>query len=131
MRPWLARIRRTLSLNWFAPKMPAKTAHVPPKPRDIQAEIEIVRKEEEGAQQTFFAYLGIRDLLVKRPDVLTKVNENSMFWLTTNHALFVSTFIGLGRIFDQKSAHNVDLLLKAIEQNLPLLGRDALRKRKE
>jgi hypothetical protein len=37
----------------------------------------------------------------------------------------------LGRIFDQKSAHNIDLLLKAVEQNLPELSRDALRKRKE
>jgi glutamyl-tRNA reductase len=54
-----------------------------------------------------------------------------MFWLTTNHALFVSTFIWLGRIFDHKSAHNIDLLLKAVEQNLPELGRDALRKLKE
>lgn len=54
-----------------------------------------------------------------------------MFWLTTNHALFVSTFIWLGRIFDTKSAHNVGLLLKAVEQNLPELDREALRKRKE
>src|ERR1700722_4116601 len=127
----LTRILASLGLAWCAPKMPEKKSYVPPTPPDIQEEIEIFRKEEESAQQTFFAYIGIRDLLSKRPDVLAAVNRNSMFWLTTNHALFVSTFIWLGRIFDQKSAHNIDLLLKAVEQNLPELGRDALRKRKE
>jgi hypothetical protein len=131
MHPKLAKICRVVGLRWCAPKMPENKLYVPPTPPDVQEEIEIFRKEEEAAQQTFFAYLGIRDLLVKRPDVLAAVNRNSMFWLTTNHALFVSTFIWLGRIFDQKSAHNIDLLLKAVEQNLPELGRDALRKRKE
>ena len=82
--------------------MTEKKPYVPPTPPDIQEEIEIFRKEEEAAQQTFFAYLGIRDLLAKRLDVLAAVNRNSMFWLTTNHALFVSTFIWLGRIFDQR-----------------------------
>jgi AbiU2 len=131
MHPKLAKICRVVGLRWCAPKMPEKKPYVPPTPPDVQEEIEIFRKEEEAAQQTFFAYLGIRDLLAKRPDVLAAVNRNSMFWLTTNHALFVSTFIWLGRIFDQKSAHNIDFLLKAVEQNLPELGRDALRKRKE
>lgn len=106
-------------------------SYIPPNPPDIQEEIEIYRKEEEAAQQTFFAWLGMRDLLAKRPDVLAAVNRNSMFWLTTNYSLFVSTFIWLGRIFDQNSAHNVDLLLKAVELNLPELSRAALQKRKE
>jgi hypothetical protein len=127
----LTRILASLGLAWCAPKMPEKKSYVPPTPPDIQEEIDIFRKEEESAQQTFFAYIGIRDLLSKRPDVLAAVNRNSMFWLTTNHALFVSTFIWLGRIFDTKSAHNVGLLLKAVEQNLTELDREALRKRKE
>ncbi len=50
--------------------MPGKKPYVPPTLPDIQEEIEIFRKEEEAAQQTFFAYLWIRDLLAKRLDVL-------------------------------------------------------------
>lgn len=34
-------------------------------------------------------------------------------------------------MFDQSSAHNVDLLLKMVGQNLPTLNREALRERKE
>jgi hypothetical protein len=100
-------------------------------PGDIDEEIEIFRRDEEAAQQMFFAYLGIRDLTARRPDVLAAVNRNPMFWLTTHRALFVSTFIGLGRMFDQDSAHNLDRLLAMVGRNLPELGRDALRRRKE
>ena len=35
----------------------------PPPPGNVDEEIEIFRKDEERAQQTFFAYLGIRDLI--------------------------------------------------------------------
>ena len=80
----LTRTLASLGLAWCAPKMPEKKSYVPPMPPDIQKEIEIFRQEEESAQQTFFAYIGIRDLLSKRPDVLAAVNRNSMFWLTTN-----------------------------------------------
>jgi AbiU2 len=101
-----------------------------PPPHDLEAELETFRIDEETAQQFFFAYLGVRDLAAKRSDVLAAVNRNSMFWLTTHHAMFVSTFIWLGRMFDQRSAHNLDLLLKMVERNLPTLNRDALRERK-
>jgi hypothetical protein len=105
--------------------------HTPPPPGDVDEEIEIFRKDEESAQQTFFAYIGIRDLIARRPDVHATINRNAMFWLTTHRALFVSTFVGLGRIFDQDSAHNLDRLLTIVGRNIPELGRDALRQRKE
>jgi hypothetical protein len=105
--------------------------HTPPPPGDVDEEIEIFRKDEESAQQTFFAYIGIRDLIARRPDVHAAINRNAMFWLTTHRALFVSTFVGLGRIFDQDSAHNLDRLLSIVGRNIPELGRDALRQRKE
>lgn len=78
MRQWLTKLCAALGLGWCVPKMPEKKPYIPTPPRDIQAEIEVFRKEEEAAQQTFFAYLGIRDLLVKRKDVLDVVNENAI-----------------------------------------------------
>lgn len=111
--------------------MSKRKIYVLPPLGDIDEEIEIFRKDEETAQQTFFAYLGIRDLIAKNPDVHAAFMHNAMFWLTTHRALSVSTFVGLGRIFDQKSAHNLDHLLTMVGRNLTQLGRDALRQRKE
>jgi hypothetical protein len=105
--------------------------YTPPPPGDVDEEIDIFRKDEEAAQQTFFAYIGIRDLIARHPGVHAAINRNAMFWLTTHRALFVSTFVGLGRIFDQNSAHNLDRLLCIVGRNIPELGRDALRQRKE
>ncbi len=98
---------------------------------ELEREIEIFRKEEEEAQQSFFAYLGVRSLLAQRSDLLAEVNRNAMYWITSQHALLVNSFIALGRIFDQGSAHNIDRLLKLVETNLALLDQDALRQRKE
>lgn len=131
MRPWLVRASAKTGLNWCAPKVPRRKTHVPPPPGDIDAEIEIYRKDEESAQQTFFAYLGVRDLIADRPDVHAAINRNPMFWLTAHQAMLVSSLIGLGRIFDQDSAHNLDQLLTMAGRNLETLGRDALRRRKE
>ncbi len=131
MKLWLARVSAAVGLNWCAPKMPKRKTYVPLALGDVDEEIEIFRKDEETAQQTFFAYLGIRDLIAKNPDMHAAVNRNAMFWLTTHRALFVSAFVGLGRIFDQESAHNLDRLLTMVGRNLTQLGRDALRQRKE
>jgi hypothetical protein len=98
---------------------------------DLDRAIEIFRKEEEEAQQSLFAYLGVRTLLAERPDLVDMVNRNSMYWITSQHALLVNAFIALGRVFDQTSNHNIDLLLKMVETNLAMLNRDALRERKE
>jgi hypothetical protein len=100
-------------------------------PDDLEGEIEIFRKDEEAAQQFLFAYLGIRAVTAERPDVLAAVNRTAMFWITSQESLLISAFIWLGRVFDQNSAHNVDLLLKMVERSLPALNREALRKRKE
>ena len=102
-----------------------------PSPDDLEGEIEIFRKDEESAQQFLFAWLGMRAITAERPDVLAAVNRTSMFWITSKESLLISTFIWLGRVFDQKSSHNVDFLLKMVERNLPTLNRDALRERKE
>jgi hypothetical protein len=98
---------------------------------DLDREIEIFRKEEEEAQQSFFAYVGVRTLLARRPDLVGMVNRNSMYWITSQHALLVNAFIALGRIFDQNSTHNIERLLKMVETNLPTVNPDALRRRKE
>jgi hypothetical protein len=58
---------------------------------DREREIDIFRKEEEEAQQSFFAYLGVRSLLAQRSDLLEVVNRNSMCWITSQHGLLTTT----------------------------------------
>jgi hypothetical protein len=80
-------------------------------------ELEIFRTEQETAQQYFFAYLGQRTLLAQRNDLLRMVNDNSLFWITSHHALIMSTFIAIGSIFDFSSKHNLGNLRRIVEAN--------------
>jgi hypothetical protein len=69
---------------------------------ELDREIEMFRTEEEEAQQYLFACLGVRSLLVERPDVVRMVNRNSMYWITSHQALLLAALIAFGRIFDQR-----------------------------
>jgi hypothetical protein len=93
--------------------------------------LEIFRKEEETAQQHFFAYLSVREHAASGIEVLRAMNTTPLFWLTTHHAMLVSAFIALGRIFDQNSAHNIDSLMALASKDLSSFSKPALAKRKE
>jgi hypothetical protein len=55
------------------------------------------------------------------------MNETSLFWLTVESAMLQSTFIALGRIFDQDSPHNIDRLMKtATDGRESIFSREAL-----
>jgi hypothetical protein len=93
-------------------------------------ELEVFRKEEEVAQQYFFAWLQIRTELAADEKLLDRINDTPLFWITTHHALLLAAFVALGRVFDQRSRHNVDALLKMASNNKGIFTRDALRARK-
>jgi AbiU2 len=96
-------------------------------------ELELFRTEEEVAQQYFFCYLSVRSLASAAPEVLKAMNTAPLFWITTHHAMLLSAFVALGRIFDQdhKSMHNIDKLIKAVADDLPAFTRAALAVRKQ
>ena len=58
------------------------------------------------------------------------MNKTPLFWLTTQYALLLSTFVALGRIFDRKSAHNIDRLIATASKDLTIYSKDALANRK-
>lgn len=93
-------------------------------------ELEIFRKEEETAQQMFFAWLSLRATTASNADVLRVVNTTPLFWINAQHSMLVTAFGTLGRIFDQESKHNVDRLMTIVSQNLPIFSIDSLRARK-
>lgn len=97
----------------------------------FEQELEIFRKEEETAQQHFFAYLSVREFAASDTEVLRAMNTTPLFWLTTHHAMLMSAFIALGRIFDQNSAHNIDSLMALASKDLSVFSKPALANRKE
>lgn len=99
--------------------------------KEFKDELEVFRTEEETAQQCFFAYLGIRNLAAESREVLRAMNENPMFWITSEYSLILSTFIILGRIFDTDSKHNVGKLMGVVESDRAILSRTGLKLRRE
>lgn len=53
-----------------------------------------------------------------------------LFWNTAMGAFQTAFFITLGRIFDQKSPHNIDRLLKLAQENREIFSKEALANRK-
>jgi hypothetical protein len=96
-------------------------------------ELELFRTEEEVAQQYFFCYLSVRTVAAAEPEVLKSMNATPLFWITTHHAVLLSAFVALGRIFDQdkKSVHNIDKLIKTVSDDLAAFTRPALAVRKQ
>jgi hypothetical protein len=66
---------------------------------EFETELEVFRKEEESAQQFFFAYLSVRMQAASNPDVLQLINTQSLVWVTAHHSMLVAAFVALGRIF--------------------------------
>lgn len=97
---------------------------------DFERELKIFAAEEEPAQQYFFSYLLMRDLPAQDANVLREMNSNALFWITTRDALLLSAFVALGRIFDQKSKHNIDRLMKVTEKNISAFSKKSLAARK-
>jgi hypothetical protein len=105
--------------------------HASDRPDDLFAqELEVFRKEEEIAQRYFFSWLQIRTEFATDEWLLDRINDTPMFWSTTHHALLLAAFVALGRVFDQRSRHNVDALLRLGGHHLDIFSRVALKERK-
>lgn len=94
-------------------------------------ELEIFRTEAETAAQFFYAYLTIHAVARDDRKVLGLLNKAPLFWNTNLGALQTGTFIVLGRIFDQKSKHNVDRLLSIAQHNSNIFSKAAIGARKQ
>jgi ABC-type transport system involved in cytochrome c biogenesis permease component len=81
---------------------------------EFEIELEIFRREEESAQQFFFAYLSVRAAALSDPNVLRTINLNPLFWITAHHSMLLAAFLALGRIFDQNFKHNIDRVMAIV-----------------
>jgi hypothetical protein len=97
----------------------------------FEQELEIFRTEAESAAQFLYSYLSIHETAGKHRAVFRLLNTAPLFWNTNLAALQLSTFIVLGRIFDQSSKHNVDRVLKLAQDNPTIFSKAALGQRKQ
>jgi hypothetical protein len=93
-------------------------------------ELEVYRTEVQAAIQFFYSFLAINASLADNKRALDLVNRSPLFWRTIMGALHSSFFITLGRVFDQRSNHNVDRLLKAAQECPAIFSVEALGRRK-
>ena len=101
------------------------------QPEDIFAnELEVFRTEAESAIQFFYSYLSIHAVAGEHKEVHRLLNTAPLFWNTALGALQTSTFIALGRVFDQNSKHNVDRLIKIAQSNMDIFSKESLAGRK-
>ena len=98
--------------------------------QEFEIELEVFRGEAESATQFLFGNLAVHAVAVDKGRVYELLNTAPLFWNTALGALQLSAFIALGRIFDQKSAHNVDRLLGLAQRNLDIFSKHALAVRK-
>lgn len=99
--------------------------------KQFELELEVFRTEAEGAAQFFYAYLAVHAVAADHRPVHRLLNTAALFWNTNLGALQAAAFIALGRVFDQKSAHNVDRLLKIAQDNPKIFSKTALGLRKQ
>jgi AbiU2 len=93
-------------------------------------ELEIFRGECEGASQHVYAYLAIHDVAKRRKTVFRALDRHALFWNTVAGALQGSAIIALGRVFDQSTPHNVDVLLRLAQRSPGMFTRVSLATRK-
>jgi len=97
---------------------------------EFETELETFRKEVDTASQLLYTHFTVRDVAANKPSILHALNRHPYFWATTMYALQCSGFVALGRIFDQRSPHNVDTVLRLAQRHAVLFTRDELAKRK-
>jgi hypothetical protein len=96
----------------------------------FEAELEHFRKQAEGVVQFLASYLTIHNVAARDRAVHRMLSSSALHWNTTLGALQQSAFITLGRIFDQKSEHNIDRLIQLAQAKPTPFSKDALRARK-
>jgi hypothetical protein len=97
----------------------------------FERELEVFRTEAEAGTQFFYAYLAVHSVAADHEPVSKLLNRTPLFWNTCLGALQTASFVALGRVFDQDSAHNVNKLLRVAQDNPQIFSKVALGRRKQ
>jgi hypothetical protein len=97
----------------------------------FERELEVFRTEAEAGTQFFYADLAVHAVAADHEPVYKLLNKAPLFWNTCLGALQTASFIALGRVFDQNSAHNLDKVLRIAQDNLQIFSKLALGRRRQ
>jgi HEPN superfamily AbiU2-like protein len=103
---------------------------VTPAEQLVLDELELFRREASGCTTCLYAYLTIHAIGGQNRKVRRQLNAHALFWNTTLRALQTALLISLGRVFDNKSKHNIAKLVGTMDMNRSVFSRKALRIRK-
>jgi hypothetical protein len=98
--------------------------------QQFSRELDVFRSEAESACQFFYGDLAMHEAALRSARVHRMFNQAANWWNTVGRALQDSTFVAIGRMFDQHSLHCVDRLLKIIERHPDIFSKTALLQRK-
>src|SRR5208282_2601524 len=94
-------------------------------------ELEVFRKEAEASIQFLYAFFAVHAVAADHESVHKLLNQAPLFWNTSLGALQTAAFVALGRVFDQTSRHNVDVLIRKAQQHPEIFSKTALARRKQ
>ncbi|MGL1903395.1 MAG: hypothetical protein OCC49_14745 [Fibrobacterales bacterium] len=92
--------------------------------------LQVYLSEVGKATTAFHMWVTFDKEARERPEVLSLLNENAMFWNASKNSWMDAFIIALGRIFDEDGeSFSADMFLKIIIQNIEQFKLDNLRKR--
>lgn len=88
-------------------------------------ELNLFRNDIEAVVRFAYTESAIHEIASRNKSVLLALNKAPAFWNTILGSLTVSTFISLGRVFDNVGGdrHSIDLLFRILTQNRSLISR--------
>ena len=96
----------------------------------FERELEIFGHEVDTVVQFLFAELAINAVAGRDGRVLAALNRTPLFWRTVAGGLQTAAFVAMGRVFDQRSPHNIDALIRLAQQQRSIFTKAALAERK-
>lgn len=93
------------------------------------SELNIFRNEVLATLKFLYTELAIHEIKNKDKKVLFALNNSPTFWNTVLSALQHSTFITLGRIFDNNGKSTITTLIKVVKKNKNIFTKDSFRER--
>src|SRR2546426_167098 len=94
-------------------------------------ELEIFRVEAESGAQFFYSYLAVHELAKRQRRVFRLLDNDALFWNTLLRGAQTGAIMTLGRIFDHGSPHNINTLIRLVNQHRSMFSKSALGRRKQ
>ena len=98
--------------------------------REFEDRLQMFCEEVEAANQYFFAFVTWHSEYAARDEVRALFDSHSLMTKTVLSGLQASMFLAIARVFDKRSAHSINTLLKFAQDHIDLFSFDALRARK-